>query len=165
MVRKLSIKVLSKVHIFLYLGTRGRIGNRMAGMPILLLSTTGRRSGQRRTVPLGYLMAGMYYVLIGSNGGQDKHPAWILNLRANPKATVLIGRNRIPVVAAEADPARRSRLWEELIRQAPIYEGYRKRTAREIPVIILEPRTPASDSQGPSIQGQPTQADQDHSAI
>ena len=153
MVRKVSIKMLSKVHIFLYLGTGGRVGNRMAGMPILLLTTTRRRSGQRRTVPLGYLMDRPYYVIIGSNGGQNEYPAWILNLRSNPEAIVRIRRNQIPVVAAEADSDMRSRLWEELIRQAPIYEGYRKRTAREIPVVVLEPCTPASDSQGPSNRG------------
>ena len=145
MVRKLSIRVLSKVHMFLYLGTWGWVGNRMVGMSILLLTTIGRRSGQRRTVPLCYFMDGPNHVLIGSNGGQDEHPAWILNLRANPEAKVRIGRSRIPVVAAEADSDRRSRLWGELIRQAPIYEGYRNRTAREIPVVILELSTSAAD--------------------
>ena len=147
MVKKLSIKVLSKVHIFLYRGSGGLIGNKIAGIPILLLTAIGRRSGKRRTVPLGYLRDGPDFVLIGSNGGQDEHPAWILNLRANPRAAVQIGRARVPVVAEEADSARRSPLWAELIGQAPIYEGYRKRTAREIPVVILEPRIPAQESQ------------------
>ena len=150
MVKKFSIKVLSKVHILLYRGSGGLIGNRMAGMPILLLTATGRRSGKRRTVPLGYLRDGPDYVLIGSNGGQDEHPAWILNLRANPQATVQIGRARVPVAAEEAEPERRSRLWAELVEQAPIYEGYRERTAREIPLVILEPRIPAGASEGTS---------------
>ena len=147
MLKNLSIRILSKVHIFLYRGSGGLIGNRMGGMPILLLTATGRRSGKRRTLPLGYLRDGPGYVLIGSYGGQDQHPAWVLNLRANPQATVQIGRARIPVVAGEADSERRSRLWAELVRQAPIYEGYRKRTARKIPVVILEPRTPADASE------------------
>ena len=147
MIKELSIKVLSKVHILLYRGSGGRIGNRMAGMPILLLTTIGRRSGKRRTVPLGYLRDGPDYVLIGSNGGQDEHPAWILNLRTNHQATVQIGRTRVPVVAEDADSERRSRLWAELVGQAPIYEGYRKRTAREIPVVILEPRIPTGASE------------------
>ena len=93
-------------------------------MPILLLTAIGRRSGKRRTVPLGYLRDGPDYVVIGSNGGQDEHPAWILNLRANPQTTVQIGRAWVPVVAEEADSERRSRLWVELVGQAPIYEGY-----------------------------------------
>ena len=116
-------------------------------MPILLLTATGRRSSKRRTVPLGYLRDGPDYVLIGSNAGQDEHPAWILNLRANPQATVRIGRARVPVVAEEAESDRRSRLWAQLVRQAPIYEGYRKRTARKIPVVILEPRILAGASE------------------
>ena len=103
----------------------------------ILLTTTGRRSGKGRTVPLGYLMDASSYVLTGSNGGQDEHPAWILNLRANPQATVQIRRTRIPVVAEQADSLRRSQLWAELIAQAPIYDGYRRQTAREIPMVVL----------------------------
>ena len=137
--RKLSIKLLSAVHLFLYRVSGGRIGNRLAGMPILLLETTGRKSGKARVVPLGYLKDGPCYVLIGSNGGQDKHPNWILNLRANARGTVQIRGNRVQVKAEQADPNSRSRLWAELIEQAPVYEKYRKRTGREIPVVILEP--------------------------
>ena len=150
MVKKLSIKVLSKVHILLYRGSGGLIGSRMAGMPILLLTAIGRRSGKRRTVPLGYLRDGPDYVIIGSNGGQDEHPAWVLNLRTNPQATVQIGRARVPVAAEEADSERRIRLWADLVGGAPIYEGYRKRSAREIPVVILEPRITAGASEGTS---------------
>ena len=101
-------------------------------------------------MPLGYSRDGPDYVLIGSNAGQDEQPAWILNLRTNPQATVRIGRARVQVLAEEADSDRRSRLWAELVRQAPIYEGYRKRTARKIPVVILEPRIPAGASENMS---------------
>ena len=150
MLKKSSIKVFSTVHTLLYRASGGVIGSRMAGMPILLLTATGRRSGKGRTVPLGYLRDGADYVLIGSNAGQDEHPGWILNLRANPQATVQIGRARVPVVTEEADSERRSRLWAELVGQAPVYEGYRKRTAQEILVVILEPRITAGASENAS---------------
>ena len=102
--RKLSIKLLSAVHLFLYRVSGGRIGNRLAGMPILLLETTGRKSGKARVVPLGYLKDGPCYVLIGSNGGQDKHPNWILNLRANARGTVQIRGDRVQVKAEPGRP-------------------------------------------------------------
>ena len=140
MVNRLSLKVLSRVHILLYRGSGGLIGNRLAGMPILMLTTTGRKTGKRRTVPLGYLPDGPNYVLIGSNAGQDRDPDWILNLRSKPQASIQIRRAHTPVVAEQANSAERSRLWANLIARAPVYDTYRRKTPREIPMMVLRPQ-------------------------
>ena len=113
----------------------------MAGMPILLLTTTGRKSGKRRTVPLGYLEEGPNVVVIGSYGGHERDPGWIHNLRGNPLATIQLKRAHISVVAEPVESLERARLWAKLIESAPIYEGYRKRTARQIPLMILKPQS------------------------
>ena len=110
-------------------------------MPILLVTTTGRKSGKERTVPLGYLEDGPNYVLIGSNAGQNRDPAWIINLSTNPQATIHIKGVRIPVVAERADPEEMCRLWATLINRAPIYGTYRRKTSRQIPVVILRPQS------------------------
>ena len=140
MALRMAIKALSWAHLFLYRTTGGLIGNRLAGMPILLLTATGRKSGKSRTVPLAYLSDGPNYVLIGSNGGQDRHPAWILNLLSNPRATIQIRRSMTQVVAEQADGAERSRLWAQLIARAPVYDTYRTKTHREIPLMVLRPQ-------------------------
>ena len=115
--------------------TGGAIGNSVGGIPVLLLTTAGRRTGKKRTVPLGYLKEGANYVLIGSNGGQDQHPDWIFNLRNKPQATVEVKRARMRVGVLEADSEQRSRLWAELTQSAPIYLRYRRQTSREIPLL------------------------------
>ena len=141
MIKRWSLKVLSRVHIFLYRGTGGSKGSRLAGMPILLLTTTGRKSVKRPTVPLGYLPDGPNYVLTGSNAGQDRDPAWILNLRSKPQASIQIQRAQTPVVAEQADSSERSRLWAQLIARTPVYDTYRRKTLREIPMMILRPES------------------------
>src|SRR5919199_903176 len=116
----------------------------MDGLPIRRVlgnqyTTTGRKSGEERTVPLLYLRDGESFVVVGSNGGTSSHPAWWLNLRANPRATVEIGNRRMRVWAAEAGPSERERLWPELVAMYGGYESYRKRTDRKIRVVILRP--------------------------
>ena len=113
----------------------------MAGMPILLLTTTGRKSGKRRTMPLGYLRDGANYVVTGSNAGQDSDPAWILNLRSDPRASIRIGRAETPVVAEQADDTERGGLWAQLIAKAPVYDTYRTKTPRHIPMMVLRPES------------------------
>ena len=105
----------------------------------MLLITKGRRSGKSRTIPLLYIRHGKAMVVVGSNGGSDYVPAWWLNLRANPDAEVEIGRERTPVTARKATPAERARLWPEFTSRFSGYAEYAKRTAREIPVVMLEP--------------------------
>ena len=137
----LLLKIPSRAHVFLYRRTKGLIGGGAAGLPVLLLTTSGRKSGKRRTVPLGYLVDGSDYVLTGSNAGQHRDPAWSSNLRANPQATIEVKGALIPVVAEGAGPQDRSRLWAELIDRAPIYDGYQHLTVREIPMVVLRPQS------------------------
>jgi F420H(2)-dependent quinone reductase len=111
----------------------------MVGSPVLLLVTTGRKSGLKRTTVLLYLEDGGRYVIVASNGGTAKHPVWWLNLQANPEAAVEIGDRKILVRATEARGEEKARLWQRLVRMYPSYENYQKRTDREIPVVILDP--------------------------
>ena len=134
------MKAMSGAHTALYRASGGRIGGRMLGLPVLLLVTKGRRSGKSRTNPLLYLRDGDAIVVVGSNGGSDYVPAWWLNLRSNPEAEVEIGRGRTLVTARKASPDERARLWPEFTSRYSGYAKYATRTAREIPVVILEPR-------------------------
>src|SRR5262245_36143213 len=108
--RTRAMELFWKLHRRVYQATGGRLGGRMMGMPVLLLTTTGRRSGERRTNALMYLPEGETCVVIGSNAGEPQHPAWWLNLQADPRATVQRGRQEIAVVAREARGEERARL-------------------------------------------------------
>jgi len=132
-------KVISAVHTRLYRLTRGRLGHQAAGLSSLLLMTRGRRSGAERTVALTYVPDGRDYVVVASNGGADRHPAWWLNLQADPHATVQVGADLVPIVARAADPDERHRLWPMLTAANPFYTRYELLTARPIPVVILRP--------------------------
>ena len=138
--RRVFMKTASGVHTALYHLSGGRIGGRMVGMPVLLLTTTGRKSGRSRTTPLLFLPQRDTFVVVGSNGGSDYVPAWWLNLRTNPAAEVEVGRMRTRVTAREASPGERAELWPEFTSRYSGYAKYAARTGREIPVVILEPR-------------------------
>ena len=135
-----ATRYLGALHRLLYRLSGGRIGSRVWGLPVVLLTTTGRRSGKPRTVPLCSLRDGDDVVVIASYGGLDQPPAWWLNLEANPQAELLDGREHRSVTARTADPAERARLWAEVTARAPGYLEYERRTTREIPVVILQPR-------------------------
>lgn len=128
-----------RFHPWLYRKTGGRIGGSAMGMPVLLLTTTGRKSGQPRTRALMYLPKGDACVVIASFAGEPRHPDWWLNLRANPRAQIQRGADTTRVVAREAEGAERARLWEEVVRRESGYATYAERTTRRIPVVLLEP--------------------------
>jgi F420H(2)-dependent quinone reductase len=128
-----------KLHSSIYRASDGHVWGKMFGAPVLLLSTTGRKSGQRRTTPLVYTMDGDDFVLIASNGGAPKHPAWYLNLMANPDATVEVGDREARVRAEEAHQYEKARLWQKMVEVYSGYDGYQRKTEREIPVIVLHP--------------------------
>ena len=109
-------------------------------MPVLLLTTTGRRSGKSRTTPLLYVRDGSAFVVVASNGGSDYTPGWWLNLQSDPQAEVEIGRVRTRVAARKASPAEHGRLWATFTAGFRGYAKYATKTAREIPVVMLEPR-------------------------
>lgn len=137
--RTRSMELVWKIHRWLYRTSGGRVGGRMMGMPVLLLTTTGRKTGEPRTSPLMYFPEGDACVVIASNAGEPQHPAWWLNLRADPHATMQRGREVARVRAREAAGEERSRLWAKLIQLDRSYETYRQRTTRQIPVVLLEP--------------------------
>jgi deazaflavin-dependent oxidoreductase (nitroreductase family) len=128
-------------HAVIYRATKGAVGHRFPGIPpMLLLEHVGAKSGRRRTSPLGYLADGDDVVIVASKGGHPRHPAWFHNLRASPDTTIQIGSERRPVRARVATPEERRRLWPKVVGLYGGYEGYQKRTKREIPLVILQRR-------------------------
>ncbi len=136
---KVMFKAMVSVGIFLYRLTGGGIGGRMQSLPVLLLTTTGRKSGKKRTVPLGFLRDGSAYVIIASYAGQPRNPAWFLNLDSHPEATIQVKKRQMQVTAETANPEKKRELWARLMEVAPGYANYQKRTTRDIPVVILHP--------------------------
>ena len=120
--------------------TNGRVGAQLVGRPMLLLTTTGRKSGELRTTPLSYLRDGDDCIIVASNNGGDRHPAWWLNLEASPKAQIKVGRVRWDVDAIVANRDEYERLWPMLLGYNPQYAGYKAKTDRVIPVVILRRR-------------------------
>jgi deazaflavin-dependent oxidoreductase (nitroreductase family) len=135
-----GLRWTGKLNIPLYRLSGGRIGGSLAGSPVLLLTTTGRKSGQRRTAPVVYLPDGERQIVIGSNAGHSNAPAWSLNLKANPEAEVEIGRKRRAVRARVAEGEERAELWRRINEQYSGFDDYEARTDREIAVFVLEPR-------------------------
>lgn len=115
----------------------GRAGGRLIGMPVLLLTTAGRRTGRRRTTALTYLAHGPDVVIIASNGGAPKHPDWFLNLRTRPEVEVDLGRRRLMMIAREAKGPERETLWARVVQMNRRYAAYQSRTKRRIPVVVL----------------------------
>jgi deazaflavin-dependent oxidoreductase (nitroreductase family) len=113
-------------------------------MPVLLLTTTGRRSGKTRTTPLTFFRDGANLVVIASNGGADRPPDWSLNLQQNPRAVVKIGTDELTVQARTALPEERERLWVGITATYSGYARYQKKTTRQIPVLILTPKVAAT---------------------
>jgi deazaflavin-dependent oxidoreductase (nitroreductase family) len=142
----LALKGLNAAHRLLLWVTRGGIGRELNGMPVLELVTIGRRSGAPRAVMLtSPLQEGDAYVVVASRGGDDRHPAWFLNLRDNPQVQVSVqGRPPIAMLATIATPAERTRMWPQIAAQHRNYAGYQRRTQREIPLVVLRPMTRAA---------------------
>ena len=138
-VRRWAIRALSEVHLAAYRLSRGRVLGSVVGMPVLLLTTTGRRSGKARTTPLTFFRDGTDLVVIASNGGADKAPAWSLNLQQTPHAVVEIGTDKLAVTARAASEQERERLWVVVTATYAGYARYQERTTRRIPVVLLAP--------------------------
>lgn len=127
-------------HVRVYRETGGERGFHWHGTTILLLTTTGRKSGERRTTPLIHRTDGERWIVIGSQGGLDVHPAWYLNLAEDPDAEIEVKAETIPVRATTVEGPERERLWKLMTEDWPYYDDYQKRTERQIPVVALERR-------------------------
>ncbi len=117
----------------------GKVGGQFEGAPLLLLHTTGARTGQERVSPVMYRADGERFVVFASKAGADTNPDWYHNLRANPAATVEVGTQTRAVHARVADPGERDRLWSAQKTEWPGFADYESKTTRQIPVVILEP--------------------------
>ncbi|HYH53472.1 MAG TPA: nitroreductase family deazaflavin-dependent oxidoreductase [Solirubrobacterales bacterium] len=131
--------MVGKLNAPIYRLTGGRVGGKLGKAPILLLTTTGRKSGEPRTAPVLYLADGDRFVVINTNAGNAKTPAWSLNLRANPEAEVEVGRKRVKVRARLAEGEERVDLWRRHMEQYSGWEYYETKLDREIGVFVLEP--------------------------
>jgi len=131
---------LMRGHARIYRATNGRIGNLPRLPPLLLLDHVGAKSGRKRTTPLVYMPVGEALLVVASKGGHPRHPGWLHNLRAHPDTEVQIGSKRMEVRAREATDEERRRLWPVAAEYNPHWGNYRRRTQREIPLVLLEPR-------------------------
>jgi deazaflavin-dependent oxidoreductase (nitroreductase family) len=143
-----------KLHRLVYEKSDGRIGKHSGGVPALLLTTTGRKTGLSRTNGLTYCRDRGDLIVVASNGGSDRPPAWLLNLQAEPRVTVRLGRRLLRATARVAHPSERAHLWPLVNRKnrglAPLfhrgvtgrYDVYQRHATREIPVVIITPDRP-----------------------
>lgn len=127
-------------HVRVYRETGGEHGYHWRGTTILLLSTTGRSSGEQRTTPLIHRTDGGRWIVVASKGGAPEHPGWYENLLADPQASIQVKDEEIPVVASTAQGEERSRLWALMVEVWPAYDDYQAKTDREIPVVVLSRR-------------------------
>src|SRR3954453_2007676 len=127
-------------HIDRYLATDGEEGHDWEGTQTLILTTTGRRSGEQRMHPLVYGRHGDDYLVVASKGGAPQHPAWYLNLEANPEVEIQVKGEKMPAQARTATPEERAELWPIMTKEGPAYDDYQRQTGREIPIVVLEPR-------------------------
>jgi deazaflavin-dependent oxidoreductase (nitroreductase family) len=143
MVRKAGMLLVRgglATQVWIYRRTKGRRAGSVRGTPVLLLTTTGRKSGERRTRPVGYLPDGDRFLVCGSNGGSDHPPAWSLNLRAHPDATVEVGARTLSVTASEITGEEYETAWDRYVAANPGFAGYRTKTKRHLPIFTLEDR-------------------------
>lgn len=140
------MRVGARVNTVVFRASRGRIGStwRVGSAlrkpaPVCLLTTTGRKTGKSRTTPLLYLRRGSDFVVVASQGGRATNPAWYLNLQANPRVTIELGRTRRHLLARTANDDERSELWPELVEMYADFATYDAWTERTIPVVICAP--------------------------
>ncbi len=137
--RPFLFKLFLDAHVSIYRLSGGKLGGRMGPNDVLLLTTTGRKSKQPHTIPLGYFKDGENYIITASYGGSPHNPAWYFNLKNDPHAVIEVGPAKINVTAEQADPEQKKRLWAKLVSIAPMYDNYRVKTSRDIPMLILHP--------------------------
>jgi deazaflavin-dependent oxidoreductase (nitroreductase family) len=136
----LAIKWMSRINTFFYRRNNGEgLGSTFQKIPVALLTTTGRKSGEPRVSPLYFLRDGDTVVVAASRGGSDKNPQWYLNLKANPKVQVQIKGEVLDLTARDANEEERQRYWPQLVQMYPTYDDYQSWTDRVIPLVVCEP--------------------------
>ncbi len=135
-----ATKWMSRINTFLYRRNDGKgLGSTFQGIPVAILTTTGRKSGEPRDSPLYFHRDGDKIIVAASKGGSDKHPMWYLNLKADPKVTVRIRDEQRTLTARDATEDERARYWPKLVAMYPTYEDYQSWTDRKIPLVVCEP--------------------------
>ena len=138
--KDLSARAFTAVHEAVFRASGGRLLGSFGGMPVLILKTTGRKSGQLRSTMLtSPVREDDRLVIVASYGGDDRHPAWFLNLQANPHVEVTMGGKTRPMLARVATADEKAELWPKVVTAYKGYEGYQTKTARDIPLVVLEP--------------------------
>lgn len=132
-------KLFFAFSVWIYRLSGGKLGGSMGGSKVLLLTTTGRKSGKEHTIPVGCFDHKDGYVIVASNRGLPTHPAWYLNLKSNPRVTVQVLDKVLSVTAEVLSGEARTQAWQQVIATAPAYAGYQKQTTREIPLVLLRP--------------------------
>lgn len=130
--------LFGKEHVERYRATDGEEGHDWQGSQVLILTTTGRRSGEPRSTPLIYGRQGDLVMVVASKGGADEPPAWYLNLQEDPEVEVQIKDDRFRARARDATPEEKPAMWQTMVRHWPAYDEYQSNTSREIPVVVLE---------------------------
>jgi deazaflavin-dependent oxidoreductase (nitroreductase family) len=132
-------KLFLSFYVWLYRVSGGRIGGSMGGFNVLLLHTTGRKSGQAHTTPVGYFEHEGGYVIVASNAGKDQNPGWYYNLKNMPQVEIEIGSQHLQAKVQMIDSASRPAIWKKIVAAAPNYGAYETKTKREIPLVLLKP--------------------------
>jgi F420H(2)-dependent quinone reductase len=136
---RIFFRLFMSLQVGLYRLTGGKLGGTLRGFKVILLTTTGRKSGRVHTVPLGGFNQPRGYVVVASNGGQPSHPAWYYNLTRQPQVTIQVMDKVMPATAEVLSGEVRAQAWQKVITTAPAYANYQKRTSREIPLVLLRP--------------------------
>lgn len=131
--------ILTGINVFIYHISNGYVGSRLGKQSVLLLHTTGRRTGKQHITSLSYYRDGDNYLIVGSNWGRETHPGWFYNLMNNPQATIEVRSKTIPVEAHQAVGDEYQRLWQLVARLNPQYLRYQKGMKRRLPIVILTP--------------------------
>jgi deazaflavin-dependent oxidoreductase (nitroreductase family) len=135
-----DISLLGAEHVRVYQETNGETGYLWNGVPTLLLTTKGRKSGEPRIIPIIYTPIGDKYVIIASKGGSPTHPKWYLNVEADPHVQVQVKADKFDAIARTAQSPEREQIWAECVKAWPNYDIYQSRTERQIPVVVIERR-------------------------
>ncbi len=138
---KRFMHVMTRAHVALFRMTEGRLGKNFLGRPVCLVEMTGRKTGQRRTIPLMYVPDGDEVILVASQGGMDRHPVWYYNLVADPHVTIIAEGKQRKMIARQADDAEKARRWLAAVKAYPDFDEYQARTNRDIPLLVCTPES------------------------